>query len=168
MAHAKRVSKRKRRRIALPALGAAGVSLVMAGGAAATAPTTNVPSLQDSSLRPVIVLAEEEIADVSLATFHIFGKENKSELGQGIRLAARGWVEGGGGRSAEAAQRPGAEAGAAEAAQRLGAQAGAAEARCGGCGGCAGWGIGCAGCVSIGCGGGCWRWTSVGWVWVCY
>ena len=124
MAHAKRVSKRKRRRIALPALGAAGVSLVMAGGAAATAPTTNVPSLQDSSLRPVIALAEEEIADVSLATFHIFGKENNSELGQGIRLAARGC----GGRCAEAAQRPGAEAGAAEAAQRLGAQAGAAEA----------------------------------------
>ena len=108
MAHAKRVSKRKRRRIGLPALGAAGVSLVMAGGAAATAPTTNVPSLQDSSLRPVIALAEEEIADVSLATFHIFGKENESELGQGIRLAARG------------------------------------------------------------CGGGCWRWTSFGWVWVCY
>ena len=90
MAHAKRVSKRKRRRIALPALGAAGVSLVMAGGAAATAPTTNVPSLQDTSLRPVIALDEEEIADVSLATFHIFGKENKSALGQGIRLAARG------------------------------------------------------------------------------
>ena len=125
MAHAKRVSKRKRRRIALPALGAAGVSLVMAGGAAATAPTTNVPSLQDSSLRPVIALAEEEIADVSLATFHIFGKENESELGQGIRLAARGC--GGAAGAAEAAQRPGAEAGAAEAAQRLGAQAGAAE-----------------------------------------
>ena len=139
MAHAKRVSKRKRRRIGLPALGAAGVSLVMAGGAAATAPTTNVPSLQDSSLRPVIALAEEEIADVSLATFHIFGKENESELGQGIRLAARGC----GGRCG----------------------GGCAVARCGGC---AGWGIGCAGCVSIGCGGGCWRWTSFGWVWVCY
>ena len=132
MAHAKRVSKRKRRRIALPALGAAGVSLVMAGGAAATAPTTNVPSLQDTSLRPVIALAEEEIADVSLATFHIFGKENESELGQGIRLAARGCggrCGGGcaaarcGGRCGAAAQRLGAQAGAAEAAQWPGAEA---------------------------------------------
>ena len=166
MAHAKRVSKRKRRRIALPALGAAGVSLVMAGGAAATAPTTNVPSLQDTSLRPVIALDEEEIADVSLATFHIFGKENKSALGQGIRLAARGC----GGRCGGgcAAARCGGCAG------RCGCAAARCAGRCGGgcavarCGGCAGWGIGCAGCVGIGCGGGCWRWTSVGWVWVCY
>ena len=158
MAHAKRVSKRNRRRIALPALGAAGVSLVMAGGAAATAPTTNVPSLQYTSLRPVIALDEEEIADVSLATFHIFGKENESALGQGIRLAARGC----GGRCGGgcAAARCGGCAG------RCGCAAARCAGRCGG--GCAGWGIGCAGCVGIGCGGGCWRWTSVGWVWVCY
>ena len=75
MAHAKRASKRKYRRITLPALGAAGVSLVMAGGAAATAPTTNLPSLQDASL-PLITLDEEEIADISLGTFYVFDKEN--------------------------------------------------------------------------------------------
>src|SRR5215831_6867988 len=88
MAQTKRASKRRRQRIALPALGAAGVSLVMAGGASATAPTANVPSLQDTSLLPVITLDEEEIADVSLATFYVFDKENESRLGQGIRLAA--------------------------------------------------------------------------------
>src|SRR5262249_54828660 len=88
MAHAKRASKRKRRRLGLPALGAAGVSLVMASSASATAPTADVPSLQDTSLRPVITLDEEEIADVSLATFYVFDRENESQLGQGIRLAA--------------------------------------------------------------------------------
>src|SRR5262249_23980480 len=88
-------SKRKRRRIGLPALGAAGVSLVMAGGAAGNAPTANVPSLQDTSLRPGITLDEEEIADVRLGTFYVFDKENESQLGQGIRLAARGGGRGG-------------------------------------------------------------------------
>ena len=77
MARTKQVSKRKRRRIGLPALGAAGVSLVMVGGAAANAPTANVPSLQDTSLRPAITLDEEEIADVSLGTFYVFDKENE-------------------------------------------------------------------------------------------
>src|SRR5215475_11158048 len=88
MAHAKRASKRKRRRIALPALGAAGASLIMASGASATAPTA--ASLQETSLRPVITLDEEEIADVSLGTFYVFDKENESQVGQGVRLAARG------------------------------------------------------------------------------
>ena len=97
MARMKHVSKRKRRRIGLPALGAAGVSLVMAGGASANAPTANVPSLQDTSLRPAITLDEEEIADVSLGTFYVFDKENEPRLGQGIRLAAAGCRGCGGG-----------------------------------------------------------------------
>src|SRR6516162_1275432 len=89
MAQAKRALKRKRRSIALPALGAAGASLMMANGASsATAPTAT--SLQDTLLRPVITLNEEEIADVSLGTFYVFDKENESQLGQGIRLAAHG------------------------------------------------------------------------------
>ena len=165
MARTKQVSKRKRRRIGLPALGAAGVSLVMVGGAAANAPTANVPSLQDTSLRPAITLDEEEIADVSLGTFYVFDKENDSRLGQGIRLAARGG--GGCGRCGGCA------------AARCGGGGGrCAVARCagrcgcgGGCGGCGGWwgiapavGLG----VGLGVGAGCWRWTNRGWVWVCY
>src|SRR5712692_9144990 len=72
MAHAKQASKRKRRKTAMPVLGAAGVSLAMAGGAsAAAAPTANLPP-QDNPLRPVIYLGEEEISDVSLGTFYVF------------------------------------------------------------------------------------------------
>lgn len=66
MARAKRTSKQKRRRRAFPALGAAGVSLAVAGGASATVSTANVPP-RDTELRPVITLDEEEISDVSLA-----------------------------------------------------------------------------------------------------
>src|SRR5271155_1700734 len=69
-------------------------SLAMAGGASATAPTTSVP-LQDNERR--IVLGEEEISDVSLATFHVFDKENEPPLRQGLRLAAGGCGHGGGG-----------------------------------------------------------------------
>src|SRR6476646_9013680 len=89
MARAKRASKQKRRRMAFPALGAAGVSLAMGGGASATVPTANVPP-RDIELRPVIALDEEEISDVSLATFYVFDKEaaGTSQFGQGVQLAA--------------------------------------------------------------------------------
>jgi len=180
MARTKQVSKRKRRRLGLPALGAAGVSLVMVGGAAANAPTANVPSLQDTSLRPAITLDEEEIADVSLGTFYVFDKENDSRLGQGVRLAAHGGCGRCGGGCAAA--RCGGCAGRCAVA-RCGGAARCAVARCAvarcagrcgcaaGCGGCGGgwWG----GCVGVGVGlgvlgAGCWRWTPGGWVWVCY
>ncbi len=72
MPQAKRGSKLKRREAAL-VLGVAGLFLAMAGGASATAPTKNVPS-QDDPRR--IILGEEEFFDVSLATFHVFDKEN--------------------------------------------------------------------------------------------
>jgi hypothetical protein len=183
MARTKQVSKRKRRRIGLPALGAAGVSLVMAGGAAANAPTANVPSLQNTSLRPAITLDEEEIADVSLGTFYVFDKENDSRLGQGVRLAAHGGCGRCGGGCAAA--RCGGCAGRCAVA-RCGGAARCAVARCavarcagrcgcaGGCGGCGGCGGGWwGGCVGVGVGlgvlgAGCWRWTPGGWVWVCY
>jgi hypothetical protein len=67
-------------------LGAAGVSLAMTGAASATAPATNVPS-QDNARR--FILSEEEISDVSLATFHVFDRENPP-LSQGIRIARGG------------------------------------------------------------------------------
>jgi len=180
MAHAKRASKRKRRRIALPVLGATGVSLAVAGGAYATAPTANVP-LQETTPLPAITLSEEEIADVSLATFYVFDKENESQLGQGIRLAAHGC--GGCGRCGGCAARGcGGRCGGCAVARGCAGRCAVARCagrcgcavRCGGCGGCGGWGGwwgGCAG-LSIGCGGGggggCWQWTPRGWVWVCY
>ena len=165
MAHAKRASKRKRRRIALPVLGATGVSLAVAGGAYATAPTANVP-LQETIPLPAITLSEEEIADVSLGTFYLFDKENESQLGQGVRLAARGC---GCGRCGGCAARGcGGRCGGCAVARCAG-RCGCA-ARCGGCGGCGGgWWIGCAvGCASGWGGGGCWQLTPRGWVWVCY
>jgi hypothetical protein len=81
MAYARQGSKRKRSKAAV--LGAAGVSLAMAGGA--NAPAANAPS-QDPG--PRILLAEEEIFDVSLATFHVFDKERDSSSANGLRLAA--------------------------------------------------------------------------------
>jgi hypothetical protein len=184
MARMKQPSRRKRRRVGLPALGAAGMSLMMAGGAAANAPTANVPSLQDTSLRPAITLDEEEIADVSLGTFYVFDKENDSQLGQGIRLAARGGCGGcgrcGGGCAARGCGGGGGRCAVAGCAAARCAVARCAAARCavarcagrcgcgGGCGGCGGWWGGCVG-VGLGLvGAGCWRWTPAGWVWVCY
>lgn len=118
MAWPKQSSKRKRRKTAL-VLGAAGVSLTMAGGASATAPPTNVPS-QDTEAG--VFLAEEEISDVSLATFRVFDRENPP-LHQGIRVAAGGHGCGCGGHGGG----------------------------CGGCGGCRGC-SGCAarGCAAPG------------------
>jgi hypothetical protein len=136
MAHAKQASKRKRRRTALPALGVAGVSLSLAGSASAATNglATDIPSW-DTAARHEIALGEEEISDVSLATFYVFDKENAgaSEHGQGLQLARGGGGCGGGcgGRG------------------------------CGGCGGCRGCGGaracagggfgGCRGCVGRGC-----------------
>ena len=87
MAQAKQASKRKRVNTSLPVLGAAGVSLAVAGGASATAPTANV---QDTGSRTVITLSEEEIADVNLATFYVFDKEDARIPQAGVQLAWRG------------------------------------------------------------------------------
>src|ERR1043166_2969355 len=95
MAQAKRTSKRKRSKMALPAWGAAGMSLAMAGGAsAAVAPTADTTS-RGPAVTPVTILGEEELSDVSLSTFYVFDKELGART-QGERLAA-GCRGGGGG-----------------------------------------------------------------------
>jgi len=121
MAQARRRSIRKRGKAAL-ALGAAGVSLVMTGGASAAAPTvTTTDPTQDNARR--FLLGEEEISDVSLATFHVFDKENLPPGGS-IKLARGGC--GGCGHG--------------------GGCGGCAHAGCGGCAHTAG----CAGCAHVG------------------
>ena len=85
MTQARRSSKRKRAKAAL-AWGAAGVSLAMTGAASATAPATNVPS-QDNARR--LILAEEEISDVSLATFYAVDHERQSGARR-VRVAMAG------------------------------------------------------------------------------
>ena len=87
MARAKQASKQKRRKTVLPAWGAAGMSLAMAGGAsAAVAPTANTPS-HGVVPPPVITLGEEEISDVSLSTFYVFDKENAATPQVGEKVA---------------------------------------------------------------------------------
>jgi len=72
----KRASKRKRRSKTIPALGAAGLSLTLASEAslAATAPALDTMT-RKAGVSHEIILREEEIVDVSLATFYIFDKE---------------------------------------------------------------------------------------------
>src|SRR6516165_625437 len=87
----KRSSKIKRRSKALPALGFAGVSLSMASGACASTgeASANTPPTSQSQSHEIF-LGEEEISDVSLATFYVFDKENTGQppLEQHLRLAA--------------------------------------------------------------------------------
>jgi hypothetical protein len=66
-----KASKQKRRACAVPLLGAAGLSLSLASGASAVTPNIGVGH--------EITLGEEEISDVSLATFYVFDKENDVE-----------------------------------------------------------------------------------------
>jgi hypothetical protein len=89
MPRQKQASKRKRATKAVPALGAAGLTLSLAGGAsAAVAPGQTLP--QTPSLAPShLTLGEEEISDVSLATFYVFDKESTGSL-RGLVQEARG------------------------------------------------------------------------------
>ena len=158
MAYAKQTPKRKRRKAALPALGAAGVTLAMAGGAtAATAPGTDVPSY-GTAPHPAITLGEEEISDVSLATFYVFDRENAGtpEFDGDVKLAAGGCRGGGCGGCG------GCRGGGG------GCHAGGCGGARGGVGGCAG-GCrvgGCRGCRGCGgCGGGWWGGGCGGWWW---
>jgi hypothetical protein len=166
---AKQAPKRKSGNTALPVLGAAGISLAMAGGASATPPAAHLPS-QDAGSR--ITLGEEEISDVSLATFYVFDKENESELDQDLILAKAGGCGGGckGGGGGGGCKCGGGGGGCKCGGAGVGCKCG------GGCGGC-GRGCGCGGGVWIGgclgCGGGCgtcWQWSPFygRWIWRCY
>jgi hypothetical protein len=130
MSRVKQVSRRKRltKAAAMPALGAAGLSLSLAGSASASAlATANVPQSLNTTPNQRFVLSEEEIADVSLATFHVFDKENGAS---GLTQVARGC--GGCGRG------------------------GGCRGCGGGCRGCGCRGCGCGGCgVGWGVWGGC-------------
>ena len=89
MPRVKQASKRRRvTRAAVPALGAAGLTFSLVGGASAAAvPTADVQQAPNYVPTQAITLGEEEIADVSLATFHLFDKES---AGGKVQLAWRG------------------------------------------------------------------------------
>jgi len=125
MPRLKQASKVKRvaKAAAVPALGAAGLGLSLAGSASAsTLPTTDISESLNTVANQRFVLGEEEIADVSLATFHLFDKENGKS---GVQQMAWGCRCGGCGCR--------------------GCGCRGCGCRCGGCGGCGGccvtWGV---------------------------
>ena len=63
-------------------LGVAGLGLSLVGSASASTMPT-IPQSDNTSPNQRYVLGEEEMADVSLATFHLFDKEN---FGSGVQL----------------------------------------------------------------------------------
>jgi hypothetical protein len=88
MARARNSSKRNRGKRAAPALGIAGVSLAMAGGASAsTAGSAMDVPVQNTATHHELFLGDEEISDVSLSTFYIFDKENDATLQVGEKVA---------------------------------------------------------------------------------
>ena len=80
-------SKRKQGKT-VPVLGAAGLSLSMVGSAAAHvgAGTADLPA-QKIAPNHEITLGEEEMSDVSLATFYVFDKESM-QGSRGVKVAA--------------------------------------------------------------------------------
>src|SRR5271167_2193329 len=100
MSRVKQASKQKRttKAAAVKVLGAAGLSFSLVGSASAsTMPTAGIPQSDNTSSNQRFVLSEEEMADVSLATFYLFDREN---VGRGVQLARGcgcGGCRGGGG-----------------------------------------------------------------------
>ena len=72
----------------MPVLGAAGLSLTLASAASAAtgAPVADVLT-PNTGASHQITLSDEEISDVSLATFYVFNKEDAGAFRPGMRLA---------------------------------------------------------------------------------
>jgi hypothetical protein len=141
MTQAKQASKRKRRSKTVQVLGAAGW-MSLAGGSAATqaASAADIPARHIEPSHE-FTLSEEEVSDVSLATFYVFDKERA--LHPGVQLV-RGGGCGGGGCGCRGCGGGG-----------CGGRGCGCLRGCGGCGGCAalGLGLGLLGLALGGCGG---------------
>ena len=87
MPQPKETPQRKLQRKAVPVLGAAGLSLSLASGASAAIGGMNADPAMAAPPSQQMMLHEEEISDVSLATFHIFDKENVGTQRPHVRLA---------------------------------------------------------------------------------
>jgi len=155
MPRVKQASKQKRttRAATMTMLGAAGLGFSLVGSASAsTVPAANIPQSDNTSPNQPFVLGEEEMADVSLATFYLFDKEN---LGGGVQMA-RGC--GGCGHGCGGCRGCGHGCGGF---RGCGHGCGGCRGCGGGCGGC-GFGIGILGCVACagcaGCAGCCLSW----------
>jgi hypothetical protein len=158
MGQAKWGSKGKRRGKAVSVLGIAGVSFAAStGGSPAEMPSASLAAStagsavealwRNTDAFQVPTLDEEEISDVSLATFHLFDKD-LGNSGSGIQLAA---FRGGGcgcGHGCGGCRGCGGFRGCGHG--------------CGGCRGCRGCGVGWRGCGWGGCGGGGCGWGGCG------
>jgi hypothetical protein len=91
----------------------------LGSASASGVPTADVPQKTHFAPNEAITLGEEEMADVSLATFHLFDKEN---VGSEVQVAWRGCGGCRGCRGCRACRGCGGWRGC----------------RCGGCGGCGG------------------------------
>ena len=90
MPRVKQASKQKSttKAAAVTVLGATGLGFSLLGSASAsTMPAADIAQSDNTSPNQRVVLSEEEMADVSLATFYLLDKEN---VGSGVQLAARG------------------------------------------------------------------------------
>ena len=169
MAQAKRASKGKRPSKAVSVLGIAGVSLAAStGGSPADMPLGSLAAPSAGSVEDTLwqkaapfeipTLGEEEISDVSLATFHLFDKDDLGTARAGMQLAAvRGCGCGHGCGGCRGCGGVRACGGGCRACGGVRACGGGWRG-CRGCGvgGCGwGWG-GCGGCAAVwGWGGGC-------------
>jgi len=78
-----RVRRASQRSKAIPILGAAGLSLTLTSGVSVAAGSTPDAPARNAAVSQEMTLGEEEISDVSLATFRVFDKESQA----GKRLA---------------------------------------------------------------------------------
>jgi len=91
MPRVKQASRRKRGTKTVPVLGAAGLTFSLVGGAsAAVAPNQDQPRMPNLAPGHQVMLGEEEISDVSLATFYVFDRENSEAAKSGVQVAWRG------------------------------------------------------------------------------
>ena len=161
MAQTNKSSKRKRRNKALPVLGAAGLSLSLASTASAVpgGPAVDLATSGNGDGNQVF-LGEQEIADVSLATFYVFDKEgdDTSRMVQLVRHGCGG-CHGCGGHGHGCGGHAHGCGGCHHGCGCHGC--GGCRHGCGGCG-CVSIGVGCGGCG--GCGGyyrsGYWCWIN--------
>ena len=152
MRRVKPASRKKRttKAAAVTRLGAAGLGLSLFGIASgSTMPAADAPQSDNTSPKQRFLLGEEEMQDVSLATFHLFDREN---VGSAIQLARGGCGGGGCGHGG------GGGCGCAHGGGGFGGCGHAGFGGCGrvgfvaGCRGCGGF-RGCRGFRGCGCGG---------------
>jgi hypothetical protein len=87
----KQAARGKTNVAAMTTLGVAGLGLSLVGSAASATPTADIPQSENTPPDQRFVLGDEEMADVSLATFHLFDKEHAGALQKGDLQRVAWW-----------------------------------------------------------------------------